>query len=89
MEEEIKVDEKFKSAFNLGYRVAEELKLKTQILKNQEKLMANNPMHMGMQQFLNENNLFKNKKLDNSLEQSRADGVKKKKGKSRGRGPSL
>jgi|GEM_PF-4385339 len=89
MEEEIKVDEKFKSAFNLGYRVAEELKLNTQILKDQEKLMANNPMHMGMQQFIDETHLSKNKKLDNSLEQGKADSVKKKKGKSRGRGPSL
>ena len=89
MEEEIKVDEKFKSAFNLGYRLAEELKLKAHILENQEKLMSKNPMHMGMQQYIEEANLSKSKKLDNSLEQSKIDGVKKRKGKSRGRGPSL
>lgn len=89
MEEEIKVDDKFKNSFNLGYRVAKELNLKTHILKNQEKLMSKNPMHMGMQQFIDETHLSKSKKLDNSLEQSRADSIKKKKGKSRGRGPSL
>ena len=89
MEEEIKLDEEFKRDFNIGYRLAEELNLKSHILENQEKLMSKNPMHMGMQQYIDEANLSKSKKLDNSLEQSRIDSGKKKKGKSRGRGPSL
>ncbi|SNY95268.1 hypothetical protein [Flagellimonas pacifica] len=89
MEEEIKVDDKFKSAFNIGYRVAEELKLKTQILKDQEKLMANNPIHMGMQQFIDEAKLSVNIKKSESLDQSSDDTLKRKKNKSRGKGPSL
>ena len=89
MEEEIKIDEEFKRDFNIGYRLAEELNLKSHILENQEKIMSSNPMHLGMQQFIDEANLSKSKKLDNSLGQSRIDSVKKKKGKSRGRGPSL
>ncbi|MGB3149879.1 MAG: hypothetical protein WBB27_04385 [Maribacter sp.] len=89
MEEEIKVDDKFKNAFNIGYRVAEELKLKTQILKDQEKLMGNNPIHMGMQQFIKEANLSLTIKKNKSLDQSKDDTLKRKKGKSRGKGPSL
>lgn len=89
MEEEIKLDEEFKRDFNIGYRLAEELNLKSHILENQEKIMSSNPMHLGMQQFIDEAKLSKSKKLDNSLGQSKTEGVKKRKGKSRGRGPSL
>ncbi|WP_067030318.1 hypothetical protein [Allomuricauda sp. CP2A] len=89
MEEEIKVDEKFKNSFNLGYRVAKELNLKTHILQNQEKLMSKNPMHMGMQQFIDEAKLSVNIKKTESLNQSMDDTLKRKKGKSRGKGPSL
>ncbi|MBT8307655.1 hypothetical protein R3X28_00180 [Maribacter sp. TH_r10] len=89
MEEDIKVDEAFKKSFNLGYRVAAELNLKVPLLQNQEKIMPKNPMHLGMQQFIDEASLSQSKKLDNSLEQNNADSVKKKKGKSHGRGPSL
>ena len=80
MEEEIKVDEKFKSAFNLGYRLAEELNLKSPILKNQEKIMSSNPMHLGMQEFIDEAKLSKNKRLDKSIEKN----TKKRKGKGLG-----
>ena len=80
MEEEIKVDEKFKSAFNLGYRLAEELNLKSHILENQEKIMSSNPMHLGMQQFIDEAKLSKNKRLDKSVEKN----TKKRKGKGLG-----
>ena len=89
MEEEIKVDEKFKDSFNLGYRVAKELNLKTHILQNQEKLMSKNPMHMGMQQFIDEAKLSVNIKKNESVDISKDDTFKRKKGKSRGRGPSL
>lgn len=85
MEEEIKVDEKFKSAFNLGYRLAEELNLKAPMLENQEKIMSSNPMHLGMMQFINETKLSKKQKQDKSVEQS----IKAKTKKSRGKGPSL
>lgn len=89
MEEDIKVDEAFKKSFNLGYQVAAELNLKVPLLQNQEKIMPKNPMHLGMQQFIDEASLSKSKKMDKSLEQNKVDNVKKKKGKSRGRGPSL
>ncbi|MDF0714563.1 hypothetical protein PY092_00255 [Muricauda sp. 334s03] len=85
MEEDIKVDEAFKKSFNLGYRVAAELNLKAPMLQNQEKIMPTNPMHLGMQQFIEEAKLSKNKNQEESIEQN----VKKGKGKSRGRGPSL
>lgn len=68
MEEEIKVDEKFKSAFNLGYRLAEELNLKTPLIQNQEKIMPDNPMHLGMQCFIDETKLLKDKKQGKSEE---------------------
>lgn len=80
MEEEIKVDDKFKSAFNLGYRLAEELNLKSPMLENQEKIMPSNPMHLGMQQFINEVKLSKNKRQNKSVEKN----TKKRKGKGLG-----
>lgn len=86
MEEEIKVDEKFKSAFNLGYRLAKELNLKSPMLKNQEKIMSSNPMHLGMQEFIDEVKLSKNKRQNLSIEQSKADNLKKGKKKSRNKG---
>jgi len=89
MEEEIKVDEKFKHAFNLGYRLAEELNLKSPMLENQEKIMPSNPMHLGMQQFIDEAKLSVNIKKGESLNQSMGDNLKRKKGKFRGKGPSL
>lgn len=84
MEEENKVDEKFKSAFNLGYRVAEELNLKTLIFENQEKLMPNNPMHLGMQQFVNETKLSKNIRQNKALDEAKSKERKKRKGKGLG-----
>ena len=85
MEEDIKVDEAFKKSFNLGYRVATELNLKVPLLQNQEKIIPENPMHLGMQQFIEEAKLSKNKRQEKSVEQN----DKKGKGKSRGRGPRL
>ena len=89
MEEEIKIAEKFKSSFNLGYHLAEELKLKTHILQNQEKLMSKNPVYMGMQHFIDEAKRSVNLKHEKSLNRSRLYTLKKKKGKSHGKGPSL
>ncbi|WP_209406429.1 hypothetical protein [Pseudozobellia sp. WGM2] len=70
----------FKSAFNLGYRLAEELNLKPHILENQEKIMSSGPMHLGMQQFIDEAKLSKNKRQDKTVEKS----VKKRRGKGLG-----
>ncbi|MEO2053336.1 hypothetical protein LDL77_11095 [Flagellimonas marinaquae] len=84
MEEENKVDEKFKSAFNLGYRVAEELNLKTLIFENQEKIMPDNPMHLGMQQFIEEAKLSQNIRQNKSLNQAKSKERKKRRGKGLG-----
>ena len=89
MEEEIRVDKEFKKAFNMGYRVAQELNLKTQILRDHEKLVPNNPIHLGMQQYIDEAKLSVKINKNKSLGQIRDDTLKRKKGKSRGRGPSL
>ncbi|TLF45196.1 hypothetical protein [Maribacter aurantiacus] len=91
MEEDIKVDEKFKHAFNLGYQLAEELNLKSPMLENQEKIMPSNPMHLGMQQFIDESKLSKNKRQNISIEQSKANNLKKgkKKSQDKGKGFSL
>ncbi|SFR33846.1 hypothetical protein SAMN04490243_0740 [Robiginitalea myxolifaciens] len=84
MEEENKVDEKFKSAFNLGYRVAEELNLKTLIFENQEKIMPDNPMHLGMQQFIDEAKLSINKRQNKSIDETKSKSRKKSRGKGLG-----
>ena len=86
MKEEIKVDDKFKSAFNLGYRLAEELNLKTPILENQEKIIPSNPMHLGMQQYIDEIKLSKKQQQNKSAERDMNKSPKKKSGKNRGRG---
>ena len=85
LEEDIKVDEAFKKSFNLGYRVAAELNLKAPMLQSQEKIMPTNPMHLGMQQFIDEAKLSKNKRQEVLKDQNH----KKRKGKSKGMGPSL
>ncbi|MBR9854379.1 MAG: hypothetical protein GYB37_07335 [Algicola sp.] len=84
MKEETKVDENFKSAFNLGYRVAEELNLKTLIFENQEKIMPENPMHLGMQQFIDETKLSINKRQDKSVDKAKGKAQKKGRGKGLG-----
>jgi len=89
MEEEIKVDEKFKSAFNLGYSLAEELNLKTPILENQEKIIPSNPMHLGMQQYIDEAKHFIKQQQNKSAERDINKSPKKKSGKNRGRGLSF
>ncbi|TLF47021.1 hypothetical protein [Maribacter aurantiacus] len=86
MEEEIKVDEKFKSAFNLGYRLAEELNLKIPLIQNQEKIMPDNPMHLGMQQYIEEAKLLKDKKKGISNEKSETNVSRNENLKSRGKG---
>lgn len=73
MEEDIKVDEAFKKSFNLGYRLAAELNLKVPLLQNQEKIMPKNPMHLGMQQFIEEAKLSKTKRQENSVEKNEKD----------------
>lgn len=79
MDENANIDEAYKRAFNLGYRLAQELDLRAPMLTLQEKVMATDPMHLGMQQYINEAKLGQGK--------DRAQGTKK--GPDKGRGPSL
>ena len=83
MEEDIKIDAKFKQAFNLGYRLAKELNLKSHIFQDQEKAMSSNPMHLGTQQFIDEAELSK------SNQQDKSENPKKGKGKSLDEGLGL
>lgn len=76
-EEATKVDEEFKRAFNLGYRVAEELNLKSLNLENQEKVMSSNPMHLCMKQYVDEVKRSKNKRRDKSVDQNKEKSTKK------------
>ncbi|WP_036381520.1 hypothetical protein [Muricauda sp. MAR_2010_75] len=89
MEKDIKIDTKFKQAFNLGYRLAKELDLKSHIFQNQEKTMSSNPMHLGMQQYIDEAKLSKGKQQENSTDKNQTDVSKKGRDKSRGEDLSL
>lgn len=89
MEEDIKIDAKFKQAFNLGYRLAKELDLKSHIFQSQEKTMSPNPMHLGMQQYIDEAKLSKGKQQKNSTDKNQADISKKGKDRSKGEGFGL
>lgn len=68
MEENTKIDAKFKKEFNLGYQLAQELNLKAPLLEHQEKVMASNPMHLGMQQYINEVKLNQKVKQENQID---------------------
>lgn len=84
MEEENKIDDGFKKKFNLGYHLAKELGLTTFIFENEEKLMLDNPMHLGMKQYLEENGLLKRQEQGKSIERNT-----KESSNERRRGPKL
>ena len=67
MEEHLKVDKDYMEAFNLGYELAKELKLKSPMFKNIES--DNSRIHtlqMGMEEYCREITLNKNITLDDS-----------------------
>ena len=67
MEEHLKVDKDYLEAFNLGYELAKELKLKSPMFKNIES--DNSRIHtlqMGMEEYCREITLNKNITLDDS-----------------------
>ena len=84
MEEDIKIDANFKKAFNLGYRLAKELNLKSPMLKDQAERVSSNPMHLGMMQFIDERKLSKNIRQNKSIDQAKSKDQKKRKGKGLG-----
>ena len=67
MEENLKVDEKFKKAFNLGYEVAKELDLKTPMLQNEgSDITAKTSIQAGMFQFVQDRKTVLDKRMGNS-----------------------
>lgn len=90
MEENLKVDEKFKRAFNLGYEVAKELDLKTPMLKNEgSDITLKSPIQAGMFRFVQERQAVLDKKLNNSNLVSKRKTIKKTFGKNRNKGKGL
>ena len=68
MSEETKVDKDYKEAFNLGYELAKELKLKSPMFKDVTSgNNRTNAIQAGMQEFNKEIILQKDKKIDTPL----------------------
>ncbi len=90
MEENIRVDVKFKRAFNLGYEVAKELDLKTPMLQNENSDIAlKSPIQAGMFQFVQDKNAVLDKKIAKSDKVLKKSTIKKTFGKNRNRGKGL
>ena len=90
MEENIKVDEKFKKAFNLGYEVAKELNLKTPMLQNERSdITLKNPVQAGMFQFVQDKQAVLDKIIGNSNKVLKKSSINKTFGKNRNKGKGL
>ena len=90
MEENLKIDEKFKRAFNLGYEVAKELDLKTPMFQNESSDIAlKSPMQAGMFQFVQDRPAILGKRISKSKNALDINTVKKTFGKNRNRGKGL
>ncbi|MDL5514391.1 hypothetical protein QSE00_21435 [Arenibacter sp. M-2] len=67
MEEHLKVDKDYLEAFNLGYELAKELKLKSPMFKNIESDISRiHTLQIGMEEYCKEITLNKNITLDDS-----------------------
>ncbi|MCM4152942.1 hypothetical protein DHD05_15225 [Arenibacter sp. N53] len=67
MEENLKVDKDYIEAFNLGYELAKELKLRTPMFKNIESGNSRmQAMQTGMEEYSKEITINKNLSLDGS-----------------------
>lgn len=78
MEESLKVDDKFKRAFNLGYEVAKELNLKTPMFQNESSdITLKNPMQAGMFQFVQDKQTVLDKTIGNSNKVLKKEAYKK------------
>lgn len=67
MEENLKVDEKFKKAFNLGYELAKELDLKKPMFpKEGSDITLKSAMQAGIFQFVRDKQIAINMKINNS-----------------------
>jgi len=87
MEEYLKVDEKFKRAFNLGYEVAKELDLKTPMLQNEgSDITLKSPVQAGMYQFVQDRQAVVDNKVKNSKNVLKIKTIKKTFRKDNGKG---
>ncbi len=90
MEESLKVDDKFKRAFNLGYEVAKELNLKTPMFQNESSdITLKNPMQAGMFQFVQDKQTVLDKTIGNSNKVLKKRPIKNTFGKNRNKGKGL
>lgn len=90
MEENLKVDEKFKRAFNLGYEVAKELDLKTPMFQNESTdITLKSPMQDGMFQFVQDKQAILDKTIGNSNKVLKKSSIKKTFDKNRNKGRGL
>ncbi len=87
MEENLKVDQKFKRAFNLGYEVAKELDLKTPMFQNESSdITLKSPIQAGMFQFVQDRQVIIDKKININNDVLKRKSMKKTFGKNKGKG---
>lgn len=90
MEENLKVDEKFKKAFNLGYELAKELNLKKPMFsKEGSDITLKSAMQAGMFQFVQEKQAIINREINTSDNVLKRKTVKKTFGKNKNDGKGL
>ena len=90
MDEDLKIDGKFKRAFNLGYEVAKELDLKTPMFQNESTDIAlKSPMQAGIFQFVQDKQAVLDKSISNSNKILKKSSLKKTFGKNRNKGKGL
>jgi hypothetical protein len=89
MEDSVKVDEKFKRAFNLGYEVAKELDLKTPLFQNESSdITLKSLIQAGMFQFVRDKHVL-DKIIKNSNRVLKKSSLKKTFGKNVNKGKGL
>ncbi len=89
MEENLKVDKKYKEAYNLGYEVTKELDLKTPMFQNQSIDITNSLIQGGMLQYLQDRQASLNQGIGNTNETLKRSIIKKTIGKNRNRDNGL
>jgi hypothetical protein len=90
MAENMKVDEKFKKAFNLGYEVAKDLDLKTPMFQNENSdITMKTPIQAGMFQFAQDKQAVLDKTIGTSNKVLKRSSIKKTFGKNRNKGKVL
>lgn len=90
MEENLKVDKKFKRAFNLGYELAKELDLKAPMFADEgSDITSKSPMQAGIFQYVVDAQTTINKRIVKSKKTSETSTIKKTFGKNRNKDKGL